>query len=64
LGEEIIYKRFSISCISAKGFEHLLDGLPQPIAAKSIGAKVRIDGTRLKEMRRINNISAEKLRPK
>jgi len=64
LGEEIIYKRFSISCISAKGLEHLLDGLPQPIAAKSIGAKVRIDGTKLKEIRRINNISAEGLAQK
>jgi len=61
LGEELIYKRFSISCISVKGFEYLLDGLPQPIAAKGIGAKVRIDGTKLKEIRRINNISAEEL---
>ena len=64
LGGDLIYKRFSISCISAKGFEYLLDGLPQPIAAKGIGAKVHIDGTRLKEIRRINNISAEKLAKK
>jgi len=64
LSEDLIYKRFSVSCISAKGFEYLLDGLPQPIAAKGIGAKVRIDGTKLKEIRRINNISAEELAKK
>jgi putative transcriptional regulator len=64
LSEDLIYKRFSISCVSAKGFEYLLDGLPQPIAAKGIGAKVRIDGTKLKEIRRINNISAEELAQK
>jgi len=64
LSEDLIYKRFSVSCISAKGFEYLLDGLPQPIAAKGIGAKVHIDGTKLKEIRRINNISAEELAKK
>ena len=64
LSEDLIYTRFSVSCISAKGFEYLLDGLPQPIAAKGIGAKVHIDGTKLKEIRRINNISAEELAKK
>ena len=64
LNEDLIYKRFSISCVSAKGFEYLLDDVPQPIAAKGIGAKVRIDGTKLKEMRHINNISAEELAQK
>ncbi|MFP3215072.1 MAG: helix-turn-helix domain-containing protein [Candidatus Micrarchaeota archaeon] len=64
LNEELIYKRFSISCVSVKGFEYLLDDVPQPIAAKGIGAKVRIDGTKLKEMRHINNISAEELAQK
>ena len=64
LSEDLIYKRFSISCVSANGFEYLLDGLPQPIAAKGIGAKVHIDGTKLKEIRRINNISAEELAKK
>ncbi|MGB9732703.1 MAG: helix-turn-helix domain-containing protein [Candidatus Micrarchaeia archaeon] len=61
LSKNMIYTRFSVECMTPEGFENLLNELPQPIAAKSVKGKIRIDGSKLRAARRINNISAEKL---
>ncbi len=64
LKDDFVYSRFSIDCVSIEGFEDMISELPQPKAAKSVGAKIKINGSKLRAIRSINNMSAKELAKK
>ncbi len=57
LKENIVYKRFFTDCISLGSLEGFISDLVQPIAAKSVGSKVPIDGNKIRYFRRLNGLS-------
>ncbi len=55
LKNNVSYYRFSIRCISPDSLPALASGNPDLIASKSVGLKVKIDESRLRELRKIGN---------
>ncbi len=61
LSKDTMYSRFSIDCICADSFEHVLDGVNLSVASKYVGAKAEIDKDRLRSLRMLNELSVEGL---
>ncbi len=61
MGKDMVYERFGVKCFSYDAFKLALSGAYPVIASKSVGAKISIDGTKLKYLRKLNNLTAAKL---
>lgn len=61
LRSNISYYRFSIRCISPEMLTNLTSNEPNFLASKSVGVKVRVDGSKLRKLREINNTKVSDL---
>jgi putative transcriptional regulator len=61
LRSNISYYRFSIRCISPEMLANLTSNEPNFLASKSVGVKVRIDGSRLRKLREMSNTKVSDL---
>ncbi|MGC8662711.1 MAG: helix-turn-helix domain-containing protein [Candidatus Micrarchaeia archaeon] len=61
LKRNVTYKRIFIECVTVDGLESKMDWIEQPIAAKSVGEKIHIDGTKFRNIRKLSNMSAEEI---
>lgn len=55
LKSNISYYRFSIRCISPEMLANLTANEPSFLASKSVGVKVKLDGSRLRELREMSD---------
>ncbi len=61
LKRNVTYKRSLVDCITIDGLENRMNEIEQPIAAKSVGAKMYIDSTKFRNIRKLSNMTAEEL---
>lgn len=61
LAKSISYSRFSVKCMSLGSLENIASDLPSLTASKSVGVKVMVDGERLKYLRKLSNMTRERL---
>ncbi len=61
LKKEVSYTRFSIECISAESIEYYLSSPKKYLASKNVSIKRSIDSTKLRQLRRIKNLTMKEL---
>ncbi len=61
LKRNVTYKRSLVDCVTIDGLENRMNEIEQPIAAKSVGAKMYIDSTKFRNIMKLSNITAEEL---
>ncbi len=61
LERSVIYKRFSVNCIASDSLEMLEEHRIHYLASRSVGVKARIDGARLRQLRKMSGMSASRL---
>lgn len=57
LAEGVDYSRFSIRCVSLDSLGGLTSDLPTLTASRSVGVKVEVDAARLRNLRKISNLT-------
>lgn len=58
LAEDIVYTRFSTTCISEESIDIVSEAKTSYMASKAFGVKVAIDSTRMRHLMKLNNLSA------
>ncbi len=61
LGEGVIYRRFSVRCMASSSIDLLGEEVTARLAARTVGVKVRVDGARLRKLRKNCGVSAARL---